>query len=374
MASLDGPVTGELVKSGSVRSVRLWFDGRFLLVGEDAPETLPDAARRWPLGELSLDGIPARGAPVKLRHRPSGAQLTLANGPFTMTLRSAANHLRAPVEERRTWRTLWLYMAGATAVAAVVVALSLEVLPDILVRVLPDSFGDRVGREVAEDLFPESIECSRSAGLAALSRLQRRFEPVLPPGTRLTSLRVVNLREANAVALPGGRVFIFRGLLEKASEPDGVAGVFAHEIGHVIEKHGLRNVIRQTGLSIALGILTSGQADGIGAVLGIGQALAMFSYSRDAERQADDWAIDILHQAGIDPAPLAELLEAITKGEGGTSFLQTHPATEERTGMIRSAARPGRPALSDPDWQDLRAICDDLPRPKSLIRIETPEQ
>ncbi|MDQ2104961.1 M48 family metalloprotease [Azospirillum isscasi] len=172
----------------------------------------------------------------------------------------------------------------------------------------------------------------------------------------------------NAFALPGGYVYVTRGLLALAEDEAEVAGVLGHEIGHVIAHHGRE---RQTNQTIA-GLL----AAGIGLVLGspelaqianIGGTALLARYSRGQETEADRLGIDYLHRAGYDPFAMATFLETMRRdtqysglrsgkgpgegsGEGGFDFFATHPQTASRVEEAAAIARglPGGARPVDP--------------------------
>ena len=168
----------------------------------------------------------------------------------------------------------------------------------------------------------------------------------------------------NAFALPGGYVYVTRGLLALAEDEAEVASVLGHEIGHVIAHHGRE---RQTNQTIA-GLL----AAGIGIVLGspelaqianIGGTALLASYSRGQETEADRLGIEYLHRAGYDPFAMATFLETMRRdtqysglrsgkgaAEGGFDFFATHPQTASRVEEAAAIARglPGGARPVDP--------------------------
>jgi Zn-dependent protease with chaperone function len=164
----------------------------------------------------------------------------------------------------------------------------------------------------------------------------------------------------NAVALPGGKIFLFQGLLRTAQNPDEIAGVLAHEIGHVVHRDGMRKLIESGGTSFFIGLLF-GDVAGSGAALFAARQLFEASYSRDAERNADAFAVVTMQRLGRSPAPLGELLMRVTGDERSRalSILATHPLTGERLETLKQAAGPakGPPLLSPKEWDKLRAIC-----------------
>ena len=145
----------------------------------------------------------------------------------------------------------------------------------------------------------------------------------------------------NAVTLPGGHVLVFDGLLQQAQSADEVAGVIAHELGHVEHRDVLASLIRQLGLSVVLG--------GVGGnVGGWANTLLAAGYSREAEGAADGYAIEALRDAHISPAPtaafftrLARLEPRLPRGEVVMGYLGTHPMSRARSARFAASARPG---------------------------------
>jgi predicted Zn-dependent protease len=162
---------------------------------------------------------------------------------------------------------------------------------------------------------------------------------------------VVDMENPNAFALPGGWIYVSRGLLAIINSEDELAGVIGHEIGHVAARHAAQRQTTATGIGIlALPALVLGAALGTGGeVLGsplilLGSGL-LATYSRAQERQADEVGQTMAAEAGYDPAAMSHFLatlEAATSVEGdgsrGTGFFDSHPSTPERVDDTRRFA------------------------------------
>lgn len=202
--------------------------------------------------------------------------------------------------------------------------------------------------------------CGRPAGVAALQRLVAQLQsvarlPIAPDPIVLRS------RVPNAFALPGGRIYVLSGLIAKSESADELAGVLAHEMGHVSHRDSLRRLIRDGGTSFLVGMLF-GDVTGSGTVLMVGRSVLSASYSRADEARADAFAVTIMHGLGRPTAPLGALLHRIT-GRGTEevpSILRDHPLTPERMAMLDAANTPptGPALLSDSEWQDVKQVCD----------------
>lgn len=159
--------------------------------------------------------------------------------------------------------------------------------------------------------------------------------------------RVIDRNDANAFALPGGYVYITRGMLRRARNDSELAGVLAHEITHVTLRHGTNQaskaMLAQMPLQVLSGRLGGGLAGNL-AQLGIGLGLnsVFLKYSRSAETQADVGAVQLMRRAGYNPQGLVSFMQ--TLGRGGGGFFASHPSPSNRIGRIQQeiAATSGR--------------------------------
>jgi predicted Zn-dependent protease len=157
---------------------------------------------------------------------------------------------------------------------------------------------------------------------------------------------VVDTKDVNAFALPGGWLYVNAGLIATADSESELAGVLSHEIGHIVGRHGARQITAQYGLSILTDIVGGGpNNDSIAReitrqVTGLGAGLTLLKYSRDMEREADKIAVAQTYAAGIDPVGIGQffrkLLVLHENEPGGVDILfATHPPTHERISHVR---------------------------------------
>jgi Zn-dependent protease with chaperone function len=230
-----------------------------------------------------------------------------------------------------------------------------------MVPLIPVSFEQRLG-DMADNqvraVFGGKV-CSRPEGDAALAKL---VETLRQAGHLNTQLQPAVLGSAlpNAFALPGGKIYLLNGLLQKADNPDEIAGVLAHEMGHVVHRDQTRIIIENGGTSFLVGLLF-GDITGSGAAIFATRSLFQASYSREAEANADAFAIDTMHALGRSPAPMGELLFRVTGAQGARTIgiLASHPLTEERRALMRREDRPatGPEILSGTEWAALKTMC-----------------
>lgn len=156
--------------------------------------------------------------------------------------------------------------------------------------------------------------------------------------------KVVNARDINAFALPGGPMYVNRGMIEAARSEGEMAGVMAHEISHVALRHGTAQASKGQKYSILGGI--AGIAGTILGGPGVGQlaqapfAVYLLKFSREYETEADILGAQIMAQAGYDPRDLAKMFQTIEQqGGGGGGFLSDHPSASDRYARINREAQ-----------------------------------
>jgi Zn-dependent protease with chaperone function len=239
---------------------------------------------------------------------------------------------------------------------------------DSAVESAPFSVDEKLG-EIAEGAMDvgELVEDERvvKALEAMVARLQRGIALVggSPPVT--WHVRIVRDETVNAFALPGGYITVFTGLLEAADTPEMVAGVLAHEMAHVTQRHGLRRVGQSLGFFAAIQLVL-GDASGLGRIAKEVLTIASVNaYSREQENEADRFGVRFLHAARIDPRGLGEFFTLLKQKYGdvpGTySWLSTHPQHTERIAAIASEAeRLGLVTFEgiEVDWAALRAALE----------------
>lgn len=188
------------------------------------------------------------------------------------------------------------------------------------------------------------------------------------------TFRVVDTEEVNAFAVPGGHLYVQRGLIEAADSESELAGVLGHEIGHVVGRHSARQITQQQGISAISGMLL-GKDPSLVAELSaqIASTGAVLSYSRSMESEADSYGVQELYDAGIDPNGLAtffDKLEAMRGGAGSSKlaqFFSTHPDPGARAAVVRAqvAQLSPKPSLrkDTPRFQAIKAKVKKMPKP-----------
>jgi len=159
--------------------------------------------------------------------------------------------------------------------------------------------------------------------------------------------RVVNARDINAFALPGGPMYVNRGMIEAAKTEGEMAGVMAHEISHVALRHGTAQASKGQKYGLLAGILgiggaiLGGPAGAAAQIASQGVGVYFLKFSREYETEADILGAQIMARAGYDPMDLARMFQTIQQQGGGSSggFLSSHPSPANRYARIEQEAR-----------------------------------
>jgi beta-barrel assembly-enhancing protease len=243
----------------------------------------------------------------------------------------------------------------------------------------------QIGKEAAQEVRQHYPLITDDGVEDYLERLGERLVEAAPrelnnPAFQY-SFTAVNLKDINAFALPGGPMFVNRGMIEAAKTEGEVAGVMAHELAHVLLRHGTANATKQQGFQI--GAIAGAIA---GAVIGgnLGQIVSqgsqfglgtwLMKYSRAYEKDADLVGAQIMARAGYDPRDLAHMFETIQKqgGSGGPEFLSDHPNPGNRTQYITAEAAQLRigPRPNEQGFQQVRSRFASMGPARTMAELE----
>ena len=221
-------------------------------------------------------------------------------------------------------------------------------------------------------LGEDASACESVDGQVALQVLTERLTATITPPFPF-KVRVSSNPLVNAVALPGGHIVLFQGVIATAQSPEEVAGILAHEMAHEVQRHPMRGVLRAAGLRLVIGALTGGSGSSL-SVAGVGELLLQLSYNREDEAEADRLGVEMLNTANIRGDGLVaffarqkhneeEKASASATEQETTSravqFLSTHPTDETRIAAIQARAQGTGNALTKKQWQALRTMCQE---------------
>ncbi|HTT79496.1 MAG TPA: M48 family metallopeptidase [Stellaceae bacterium] len=352
-------------------TVALGGKGLGILGGADRDRPLDE----WAYAELRRMSAPEGVLRLARRGETLLARLEIRDRALIEAIEDRAEALdRGGTLERQLRRKVVALSFAAAASLVVTAAIGLPALANRLLPLVPLAVEHRLGAAIDKNIrasldsghlgaaFACGTAPGEAAGRAALDRLVGKLEAAaaLPMPLRV---EVVRRAEPNAMALPGGHVYVDEGLIAKADTPDELAGVLAHEIGHVAHRDGTRTVLQTAGLSFLFGMML-GDFVGGGAVVIAARTVLKSSYSRRVEAAADAYSVTLMEKAGGDPRALGVILAHIVGDkQHGMKLLLDHPETKDRIAAIDALAVGGAtaPLLDAADWNALKQICAPLP-------------
>jgi Zn-dependent protease with chaperone function len=369
------------IDAATVTGRGIFFDGLTTARHDVVVELAPRALRvhgsegrvlvEWPYDQLetlsSPDGV--------LRLGKAGNAALARLEIKEPQLAAAIDERSVPVDrtgggERRLRSKVIFWSIAGTASLLFVALVGVPLIATELTPLIPYAVERRLGAAVDAQARAAldsrhkgaAFECGNSEkeqpGRAAFDKLMQQIETSagLPLPLKIT---VVRKPESNAITLPGGHIYVFEGLVDKARTPDELAGVVAHEVGHVAHRDGTRTVLEGAGLSLLFGILL-GDFVGGGAVIFAAKTILQTRYSRAVESAADGYGVTLMSKIGGDPRALGTILTRIAgTTHPGPKILSDHPDTRDRVAVIEAMAGSGprRPLLDQAEWAALKRIC-----------------
>ncbi len=304
-----------------------------------------DIARREALADLSIP--PPLGNTPRLILFADGGRCEIADRQaFAKLLPDSASNLVTGLENSWPWA-----LAALLLTVALVVGVYLAGLP-YAARVAADHVPPQLSAQIDEQFFasldqtllkPSALPEARR--MAIQHRVQSLSLPVGGGKPARIEFRSAPQLGANAFALPGGSVVLLDELVNLAANDEEIIAVLAHEMGHVAEKHGLRQMLQASVVGLAM---TWYIGDVSSLLAAAPTVLLETRYSRDFERRADAFAVDALRANAISPSRLADMLQKLetaqqakkpddaAKSGSALDYLSSHPNTEERINRLRS--------------------------------------
>jgi Zn-dependent protease with chaperone function len=226
-------------------------------------------------------------------------------------------------------------------------------LPSISKRIvsnIPSDFAQEVGDDALKSLDETTLQPSKLLIERQVEIREYFNKSSFTKGAEAkysVVFRSSNTLGANAFALPNGTIILLDDLIQLAANNDEIISVFAHEAGHIYHKHAFQKLVQNSILTIGL-VLITGDITSVAMLAGLVPVfLIQQSYSREAEAEADDFAIGFLKRNNIDPNNFASILAKITNSHDlvnssesientqENKYLRSHPRTEERIKIIR---------------------------------------
>ncbi|MDQ8732391.1 M48 family metallopeptidase [Bradyrhizobium sp. LHD-71] len=349
------PVTYLDGTSSRRRNVMLRLADRCEILQDDA------VVASWPYADIRRADGPSGILRAMCVSAPVLARLEIRDATLAAELERRCPSLDADLPGAKGVMSIVGWSVAALVSIVLMVLFVVPFAADRLTPLIPYSIEKRIG-EVADkqvNVVFDGKTCASPDGTAAFAKLMDTLRRA--GGVDVTAdAAVISNDIANAVALPGGKIYVFEGLLAKAESVDELAGVLAHELGHVKNRDGLRNLIYNGGTSFLIGLLF-GDITGSSAIIFTSRELFQASHSREAERNADTTTIEVMRKLGRSPKPMGEFLLRVTGKEKGKglALISSHPLSEDR--LVRMSEQDispsAPPLLTAAEWAALKSIC-----------------
>ena len=283
---------------------------------------------------IILKGATRDGKPIYAQiQEESFLTAYLHNGPAskrekTQTLISRGN-------TTRVWKTLSLTVLILFVVAGILATyLFSKNFAQKIVDFVPVSLEASLGEATARSVTQGKTLITAGPVFNGVNQVFQRVISGIANNPYTFKLYLVDHATVNALAAPGGHIVIFTGLLANTENPEELAGIIAHECAHAIYRHSLVRLAQTAGISIFFGIAFGDMGGLVGTFTEFGKELAILSYSRDDEREADNSAVNILVKAQIDPTKFPNFFKRAEADEGNLdkvfAIASTHPSNQER--------------------------------------------
>jgi len=327
-------------KTSQQREVRIWAEppGRLRVIGEGIDFSCPI---------VEVRPSPRVGNTPRHLQFPDGSQCETEDNDavdriFAGLPSEAPGRLIHRWESRLGYVLLALLLTAAALWAAI--AYGIPALAKQVASVLPPSIERALGRDALAALDrvllePSKLPPARQEKTRALfSHMVSDIEGA--EGYRL-ELRSSKRLGANALALPSGEVVVTDQLVELAENDDELVAVFAHEIGHLRQRHGLRRLLQDSATVLLIAVVTGDLTSIVSLASALPAILLQAKYSRDFEREADEFALDYMKRHGVPAESFGAILLRMDKRRGAAAdipdYLSTHPAASERVERSRAA-------------------------------------
>jgi len=243
----------------------------------------------------------------------------------------------------------------------------------------------KAGRQAAQEVEQQMPILNDPEATAYVSRVGQRLVNAIPEEFQHPEFqyyfKIVNASDINAFALPGGPMYVNRGMIEAAHNEGEMAGVMAHELSHVALRHGTAQASKAQKYGLLAGILgiggaiIGGPAGAAAQIAGQGVGVYFLKFSREYETEADILGSQIMARAGYDPHDLANMFQTIERqsgGGGGGGFLSDHPSPANRYARINQEAaylRVQNPVRDSRDFERVQARLRGMGRAPSMSEI-----
>ena len=325
----------------------------------------------WPYQEIRQTQGFYKNEPVQLERGGNIPEiLVISNHEFLTSL-----HSFAPKPARRFHNPafrglrlrLTLYAAVAIIAAGVISYIwGLPLLVNVITPHVPLKWEKGIGESALNLLAPAEKRCTDTKLLQAVDEIVARLEKS-DHSPYSFKVFIVKSSAFNAIALPGGNIIVFSGLIEKTESPEDLAAVLAHEMQHIKKRHATRKIIEDSSTGIIISALSGDVTGSMVYGASAARTLAALSYSRQYEEAADEGGMEMLIAADINPEEMIHMFTIMKKEKQNfkmPQYISTHPDLDDRISRLKiivSRAKTGRHVYkelsSGSDWNQIKKAC-----------------
>ena len=329
--------------------------------------------QHWPYSELQQTQGRYSGEEVRLERGTGLCEtLVIPNANILLAIHriagKEASHFHHPGTRRA--RVYWTIAAALAAIPIIygIFTWGVPSLAGPITSSIPISWETQLGQFVQQEFTDEENVCENPELTETMNSIIDTLTTTIVDRPYEFHVTVVDSPIVNAMAAPGGYLIVFRGLLQETETPEELAGVLAHEVQHVMLRHGMRLIVQHVSMAFIIAAL-SGDASGMLSYgLQAAQTLQTLSYSREAENQADEQGLALLQTAKINPEGMMSFFEKLGQDEKNASplrYFSTHPPTIERRRHLEDLASTHSSQYQKfsfgLNWKIIRDLCDAQP-------------
>lgn len=315
----------------------------------------------WPCVSLQVMEQPYRNKPALIGSKSMlGARLVIDNiENYKMVIQMISRQNIKHSHVYHPWRTMSLIIA-AILLIFILPIWKIHTISTWVANILPYQWEQLFWENMVKPDFDQLMECNAPKGQKALNKLVKKLSQAGYLTHPLDVKVIFAPKTINAESLPGYHILIYSGLLKVINDPNAIAAIIAHEMGHSVYHHVIAQYLSKMGLSAFFEGLLELSSNNVAF------DFLSLKYTRDFEIQADKYSLSILKQANISLTGFQNAMTQLEKlsgeFEGIEPYLVDHPTYKERLELVNEEAPPlthSEPSLTPQEWKDLRAICDE---------------
>ncbi|GEM_PF-1412347 len=326
----------------------------------------------WPIAQLRLTQGEYADEHIRIEFGDAPTQvLTCSNHALLEAIhaqgRARAAHLHDPASRGARPMMLLVMLMAIPLFGWLLFRYGLPATAKVVAQRVPVAWEEKLGHEIMHSLTDGATMCRDAQLTAAVTRLVDRLAWAAGDPPYHFNIQIVKSDTVNAMAAPGGSIIVYTGLLTHTKSPEELAGVLAHEMAHVLHRHGTQTLLHEVSASLLLSALLGNASGAMQAVMQGASVLNRLRYTRDFESQADASGMQLLLTAHVNPNGMIDFFDRMQSESGSETspalhFLASHPDTADRVENLRTLAQhahfvPGYFGTSA-QWQELVAHCE----------------